>query len=139
MQPRCANSGVQHLRAGCEQLVGCSVATMCKSTRSAVKPCRESIVKTCKSTCTHSNRTDAQKTKACKTAEGSHIVSILHFFCLSSTWKADATKLNPSGVSALWPGGAIKRLNLCREEKKKNPQVYCLKLMQIPQLCLKNF
>lgn len=34
-------------------------------------------MKTCKSTCTHSNKADAHKTKACKTTEESYVVSAL--------------------------------------------------------------
>lgn len=40
-----------------------------------LKPARKNNIKTCKSTCTHSNGADAHQTKACKTAEEGYVVS----------------------------------------------------------------
>lgn len=57
-----------------------------------LKPAKKGDVKTCKSTCTHSNGADAHQTEACKTAEVEQRCLRSAFLCLLPTWKSDAAK-----------------------------------------------
>lgn len=62
-----------------------------------LKPAWKNNIKTCKSTCTHSNGEMHIKPKHVKLLRRATL-SLLCFLCLLQTWKSDAIKINPGGM-----------------------------------------
>lgn len=133
MKFRC-NAGVKavvYLRVRQEQLIEYSVAILCKSTHSKMETWSGKHYKdmqihlhTLKSSrCTGKPK----RVKLLRRA----ILSLFCFLCLFSTWKSDATKLNPTGTRVLWPGRPS-----CQQSKSVQGEEFGPWEISLPVYCM---